>query len=118
VTTATIRLIGLFNRELSVQEMKSILLILGLLVTGIEGCSIKHAVYPDTKAGALEIARRAYTQKYSGQLTNFDITISDDPAFDQWNVWFLQRGPDANPGGHILIRINKKNGSFVLEPSS
>ena len=98
--------------------MKSDPRILGLVfIACAYGCSVRSPPHPESETGALRIAQDEFTNRHLGQATNFTIRISDDHKFGRWNVWFIQKGDWGDPGGDVLIRVDKKNGHATTEPS-
>jgi hypothetical protein len=98
--------------------MKLLAILLPLALTqGSVGCSAARQSRAGTDLQALIIAEKEFAKRYPGRMSHFNIGISDDPKYGQWNVWFIQEGNDSDPGGDSLIRVNKRTGKLTLEPS-
>src|SRR5882724_1283650 len=96
-------------------KLSAILLSLAFALAG-GGCSALGPSRAGSDLQALVMAEREFAGKYPGRLSHFNISISDDTKYDQWNVWFIQEGNDSDPGGDSLIRVNKRTGKLTLEP--
>jgi hypothetical protein len=92
--------------------MRLVRLICLLCAVGAFSCATRPSSVSDVRA--LGLAQREFATKYPGTIEYYSIRLSDDRERHEWNVLFQGEGKYADPGGYILMRIDKNTGRLHI----